>query len=116
MVLVRKHPTSDAMQGITTKFQRSYEGPYVIHALISPSLVELKDSMGNYKGLFIKKHLKHYHEFEREEKNTPKEIEANISEVTKVKSEDRTTTAEDWESWKIRPPPKREERKPKMVC
>jgi hypothetical protein len=107
-VSVRKQPTSDVRLGITSKFQRSYEGPYVMQATINPSLVELKDSMGNYKGLFNKKHLKRYHEANREEKETPKEISAYVSKVT---SEDRTITDEYWERWKIRPPPKRKKKR-----
>jgi hypothetical protein len=79
MVLVKKYPTSDSIQGITSKFQRPYEGPYVIHTIINASLVELKDTMGKYKGLFSKKHLKPYHDFEREEKVHSEERSANVS-------------------------------------
>jgi hypothetical protein len=68
MVLVKKHPTSDAIQGITMKFQRPYEEPYVIQTVINPSLVALKDTLRKYKGLFSKKYLKPYHDVEREEK------------------------------------------------
>jgi hypothetical protein len=107
MVLVKKHPTSDAIQGITMKFQRPYEGPYVIQTVINLSLVELKDTLGKYKGLFSKKHLKPYHDFEKEEKVDSEEVSINVIEVTKAECRNRTTNTEDWKSWKVRPPPKR---------
>jgi hypothetical protein len=54
--------------------------------------VELKDSTVNYKGLFNKKHLKRYHEADREEKETPNEISVYVSKVT---SKVRTTNDKD---------------------
>jgi hypothetical protein len=60
LVLVKCQPASDAVQGITNKFQRPYEGPYVIHKEINPNLLELQDKEGKSRGLFNLKHLKPY--------------------------------------------------------
>jgi hypothetical protein len=48
------------VQGITSKFQRTYDGPYVIHKEINPNLLELQDKEGKLRGLFNLKHLKPY--------------------------------------------------------
>jgi hypothetical protein len=37
-VLVKCQPASDAVQGITSKFQRPYEGPYLIRREINPAI------------------------------------------------------------------------------
>jgi hypothetical protein len=37
LVLVKQQPTSHAIQGVTTKFQRPYEGPYIIQNMINPN-------------------------------------------------------------------------------
>jgi hypothetical protein len=77
---VKKNPTSDTIQGITMKFQRPYEGPYVIQTVINPSLVELKDTLDKYQGLFNKKHLKSYQEVKKEANVKWEEVSANIRE------------------------------------
>jgi hypothetical protein len=51
-VLVRCQPTSDAAQGITGKFQRPFEGPFVIQKFIPPAMYELHDEKGKSRGLF----------------------------------------------------------------
>jgi hypothetical protein len=40
-VLVRTQPSSDAIAGVTGKFIRSYEGPYMISKVIPPYTVEV---------------------------------------------------------------------------
>ncbi|PNF28365.1 hypothetical protein B7P43_G17307 [Cryptotermes secundus] len=60
LVLVRSQPTSDAAQGITGKFQRPFDGPYIIKKTNSASRYELTDETGRQKGLFHLKHLKPY--------------------------------------------------------
>jgi hypothetical protein len=61
-VLVRTQPSSDAIAGVTGKFMRPYEGPYVISKLIPPSTLELCDSKGRVKGTFNWKSIKAYRE------------------------------------------------------
>jgi hypothetical protein len=58
LVLVKCQPASDAVQGITSKFQRPYEGPYLIQKIISPAIYELCDTAGKPRGIFNIKHLK----------------------------------------------------------
>jgi hypothetical protein len=60
LVLVKCQPASDAVQGITSKFQRPYEGPYVVHKEVNPNLFELQDRDGRSRGLFNLTHLKPY--------------------------------------------------------
>jgi hypothetical protein len=55
LVLVKIQPVSDTVQGSTSKFQRPYEGPFLISRRVNPSIFELS-------GLFSLKHLKRYHE------------------------------------------------------
>jgi hypothetical protein len=50
----------DVVQGVTIKFQRPYEDPYLIHRKVNPSIYELDDSEGRIRGLFNLKHLKPY--------------------------------------------------------
>jgi hypothetical protein len=88
IVLVKQQPTSDAIQGDTTKFQRPYEGPYVIQNMINPTLFEVTDRTGNQKRLFNKKHLKPY---------------LQIQNILHMKAVNK----EDVDYWKVRPPPKR---------
>ena len=59
-VLVKCQPASDAVQGITSKFQRPYEGPYLIQRKINPAIFELADEEGRIRGIFNLKHLKPY--------------------------------------------------------
>jgi hypothetical protein len=60
LVLVKGQPTSDAMLGITSKFQRPFEGPFVVHRKINPSIYELVDSRGKTRGIFSLEQLKPY--------------------------------------------------------
>jgi hypothetical protein len=49
-VLVRCHPTSNAAQGITGKFQRPFEGPFVIGKIIPPSMYNVSDGGRKLRG------------------------------------------------------------------
>jgi len=40
---MRTQPSSDAIVGVTGKFIRPYEGPYMISKVITPSTVEVCD-------------------------------------------------------------------------
>jgi hypothetical protein len=60
LVLVKCQPASDAVQGITSKFQRPYEGPYLIQKIISPAIYKLCDTAEKPRGIFNLKHLKTY--------------------------------------------------------
>jgi hypothetical protein len=51
-VLVRSQPSSDAIAGVTGKFIRLYEGPYIISKVIPPSTAEVCDRNGELKGSF----------------------------------------------------------------
>jgi hypothetical protein len=57
---VKCQPASDAVQGITSKFQRPYEGPYLFQRSINPAIYELCDTEGKIRGIFNIKHLKPY--------------------------------------------------------
>jgi hypothetical protein len=59
-VLVKSQPISDAIQGITGKFQRPYEGPDLITKIVSSAIYELGDSTGRSRGIFNINHLKPY--------------------------------------------------------
>jgi hypothetical protein len=59
-VLVRTHHNSDAVAGVTGKFIRPFEGPYVVSRLIPPSTVEVRDDEGKFKGNFNWKSIKAY--------------------------------------------------------
>jgi hypothetical protein len=61
-VLVRTQPNSDAIAGVTGKFIRPYEGPYIISKIIPPSTVEVWDRNGKFKGQFNLKSIKVYKE------------------------------------------------------
>jgi hypothetical protein len=61
-VLVKCQPVADTVQGLTSKFQRPYEGPFLISRRVNPSIFELSDSKGKIRGLFNLKHLKRYRE------------------------------------------------------
>jgi hypothetical protein len=60
LVLVRGQPTSDAVRGIIGKFQRAYEGPFIVGERINSGLYKLKTELGENKGLFHISHLKPY--------------------------------------------------------
>lgn len=59
-MLVQCQHTSVATQGVTGKFQRSFEGPYYISNMANPNLCELQDENGKPRGLFHLQHLKPY--------------------------------------------------------
>jgi transposase InsO family protein len=60
LVLVRSQPAADAAQGVSSKFQRPFEGPYTILKIINPGMCELYNEDGKLRGLFNVKHLKPY--------------------------------------------------------
>ena len=59
---MRTQPSSDAIVGVTGKFIRPYEGPYMISKVIPPSTVEVCDRNGKIKGQFNLKSIKVYKE------------------------------------------------------
>jgi hypothetical protein len=59
-VLAKCQPMSDAVQGITSKFQGPYEGPYLITKIVSSAIYELSDSIRRIRGIFNINHLKPY--------------------------------------------------------
>jgi hypothetical protein len=59
-VLVKRQPASDALQGITGKFQRPFKGPFTIGKIINLATFELCDEDGNLRGLYNLQHLKPY--------------------------------------------------------
>jgi len=61
-VLVRTQPCSDAIVGVTGKFIRPYEGPYMIGKVLPPSTVEVCDRNGKFKSQFNWKLIKVYKE------------------------------------------------------
>ena len=58
---MRTQPSSNAIAGVTEKFIRPYEGPYMISKVISPT-VEVCDRNGKFKGQFNLKSIKVYKE------------------------------------------------------
>ena len=59
-VLLKCQPTSDAALGITAKFMRPFDGPWVITKIIPPSCYEISDKEGKIRGTFHKTALKKY--------------------------------------------------------
>jgi len=57
-VLLKCQQTSDAALGITAKFMRPYDGPWVITKFIPPSCYEISDKEGKIRGTFHKTALK----------------------------------------------------------
>jgi hypothetical protein len=57
-VLLREHHISDAARGVTAKFQRPYEGPYLITQIIISPTFEISDQEGKFRGTFNKRLLK----------------------------------------------------------
>jgi hypothetical protein len=60
LVLVKCQTTSDAVQGITAKFQMPFEGPYLISKVINSAIFEVSDETGRVRGVFNKAHLRPY--------------------------------------------------------
>jgi hypothetical protein len=60
LVIVKCQPASDAVQGVTSKFQRPYEGPYSISREVNPAIFQLSDPEGRIRGIFKITHLKPY--------------------------------------------------------
>jgi hypothetical protein len=59
-VLLKCQPTSDAALGITAKFLRPFNGPWLIMKFIPPSCYEISDQRGKIRGVFNKTALKRY--------------------------------------------------------
>jgi hypothetical protein len=59
-VLVKCHHASEAVQGIIGKFQRPFEGPYILSKKINSNMYEIRDETGLSRGLFHISHLKSY--------------------------------------------------------
>jgi hypothetical protein len=59
-VLIKCQHASDAAQGVISKFQRPYEGPFVINKIINPNMFEIYDEQGKPRGLFHLHDLKPY--------------------------------------------------------
>lgn len=59
-VLLRTRHQSDMAKGVTSKFQRPYEGPYYITRIVNPSIIEISDARGKIKGIFNKGSLKKF--------------------------------------------------------
>jgi hypothetical protein len=58
--LVKSQPISDATKGMIGKFQKTYEGPFLIRKIMNPGLFKLETELGVNKGLFNISHLKPY--------------------------------------------------------
>jgi hypothetical protein len=61
-VLLRIQPNLEAVLAVTAKFIRSFEGPYFVSRITSPSTFELTDERRKVKGEFKLKSLKAYQE------------------------------------------------------
>jgi hypothetical protein len=59
-VLLKCQPTSDAALGITAKFIRPFNGPWLITKIIPPSCYEISDQRRKIRGIFNKTALKKY--------------------------------------------------------
>jgi hypothetical protein len=57
---VRTQPSSGAIAGVTGKFIRPFEGPYMISKVIALSTVEVCDNNDKIKGQFDWKSIKVY--------------------------------------------------------
>jgi hypothetical protein len=51
-VLLKCQPTSDAALGVTAKFMRPFDGPWVITKIIPPSPYEISDKERRIRGTF----------------------------------------------------------------
>jgi hypothetical protein len=65
-LLVRAQSMSDAIKGMTSKFLRMFEGPYIITRLLDHSAYELRDGNGKLRGEINKKQLRLYQEADDE--------------------------------------------------
>jgi hypothetical protein len=81
LVLVKSQPVSDTVRGITSKFQRPFEGPFVIHRKLNPSIYELANARRKLRGIFSLEQLKPYLEEapEAEEASKTTGIKASTS-------------------------------------
>jgi hypothetical protein len=59
-VLLKCQPTSDAALGITAKFIRPFDGPWLIMTIIPPSCYAISDKEGKIRRTFNKIALKKY--------------------------------------------------------
>jgi hypothetical protein len=111
LVLVKQQLVSDFKQGVTTKFQRPYEGPYIIKRSLNQYSFEVTDEKGKLKSLFNIKHLKQYQESNKELTVGSLIEEINNSTISPQNMErvsaSRLQNLKDWEQWKITSPPKR---------
>jgi hypothetical protein len=60
LVLIKCQLASDAAQGVISKFQRPYEGPFLIREMISTNMYNVCDDQGKPRGLFHLGYLKPY--------------------------------------------------------
>jgi hypothetical protein len=60
MVIVEAANQSDALEGVTHKFQRPYDGPYRISRVVTPSIFELVDARGKVRGRYNMRALKKF--------------------------------------------------------
>ena len=59
-VLLKCQPTPDAAVGITAKFMRPFDGPWIITKIIPPSCYQISDKEGKIRDTFYKTALKKY--------------------------------------------------------
>jgi len=52
--LLKFQPASDAALGLTAKFMRPFDGPWVITKIIPPSCYEISDTEGKIRRPFIR--------------------------------------------------------------
>jgi hypothetical protein len=58
LVPIKCQHASDAAQGVISKFQRPYEGPFLIREMINPNMYNVCDDQGKPRGLFHLRDLK----------------------------------------------------------
>jgi len=56
----RSHVLSDAADGITNKFVRTYDGPWKVMRVINPTTYEVADKQGKITKFFNQKAIKSY--------------------------------------------------------
>jgi hypothetical protein len=59
-VLLRTPHQSDMEKGVTSKFQRPYEGPCYVTRIVNPSIYEISDARRKNKGIFNKGSLRRF--------------------------------------------------------
>jgi hypothetical protein len=74
------------IQGVTVKFQRPYEGSYIIQILVESALFEVQGGKGRFRGLLNLKHLKPYLE-NRIDKSKDILVELQIASVFTTRKE-----------------------------